>query len=105
VNDCALILAAALAIRWIAARPVVAAAGEQAHRLAVPTDDQPITIVLDLMDPAVPGRRLGSEDRNAGIDKAIGANNEHGRQIAAGRRKAKVYEMWLIGNQIFAEPR
>jgi hypothetical protein len=35
--------------RWIPARPVVAAASEEPRRLAVPADDQPMPVVLDLV--------------------------------------------------------
>jgi hypothetical protein len=49
----------------------MAASGEQTHRRA-PTNDQPVTIVLDLVHPAGFGRRLGGEGANAGLDKAWG---------------------------------
>ena len=74
VNDCALILAAALAIAGIALGPVVAAAGEQAHWLALAADDQPVAVVLDLVHPIGPGRRLGGASRDAGLDEAVGAD-------------------------------
>jgi hypothetical protein len=48
-----------------------------------------ITVVLDLMHPIRAGRRLESARRDAGVDEAIGANNEHGRQIAARHRAVK----------------
>jgi hypothetical protein len=54
----------------IAFGPVMTASGEQAHTLAVPADDQPIAVVLDLVHPAGPERWLGSEGGNAGLDKA-----------------------------------
>jgi hypothetical protein len=60
--------------------PVIAAAGEEPHSLAIPADDQPITVVLDLVHPAGPGRWLVSEGRNARVDEAVGANTEHVRE-------------------------
>jgi DNA methylase len=65
--------------------PIMAAAGEQANGLAVPTHDQPIAVVLDLVHPVGPGRRLGGQRGDAGLDKAIGADavRRHGRELAA----------------------
>jgi len=56
---------------------IIAAAREQAHVGAIATDDQPIAVVLDLMHPAGPDRRLIGEGGDAGVDEAVGANNEH----------------------------
>jgi hypothetical protein len=69
--------------RGIAVCPVVAAAGEQAHGSAVATHDQPIAVVLDLVHPVGPGRRLGGKGRDAGIDEAVGtdAAGDHGIEI------------------------
>jgi hypothetical protein len=39
--------------------------------------------MLDLVHPIRTGWRLGSTGRHAGVDEAVGANNEHVRQIAA----------------------
>jgi hypothetical protein len=50
----------------------MAPAGEQAHALAVAADDQPITIVLDFMDPLRAGRRLVGENRDAGLNEPGG---------------------------------
>jgi hypothetical protein len=63
----------------IAARPVVAAAGEQTHGLALPPHDQPVAVMLDLVHPIRAGRRLGSAGRDAGVDEAISADaaDEH----------------------------
>jgi hypothetical protein len=46
-------------------------------------DDQEVTVMLDLVHPIRTGWRLGSTGRHAGVDEAVGANNEHVRQIAA----------------------
>jgi hypothetical protein len=56
------------------------------NRLAPATDDQRVAVMLDLVHPIRPRRRLVTERRDAGIDEAIGANNEHVRQIAARHR-------------------
>jgi hypothetical protein len=40
-------------------------AHEQAHGLAIPAHDQPIAVVLDLVHPVGPGRRLVGKGRNA----------------------------------------
>jgi hypothetical protein len=69
--------------RRLPARPVIAAAGEQADRGAVAAHDQPVPVMLDLVHPIGAGRRLGGTGRDAGVYEAIGANNEHVRQIAA----------------------
>jgi hypothetical protein len=61
VNDCALILSR------IAFRPVIAAAGEQAHGLAVAADDQSVAIMLDLVHPIRPG--LAARDGMQGSTK------------------------------------
>jgi hypothetical protein len=60
--------------RRIAVGPVIASPGEQAHRGAVPAHDQPVAVVLDLMNPVGAGRRLGGQGRNAGIDKSVVAD-------------------------------
>jgi hypothetical protein len=69
--------------RGIAVRPVVAAAREQTHGSAVATHDQPIAVVLDLVHPVGPGRRLGGKGWDAGIDEAVGtdAAGDHGIEI------------------------
>jgi hypothetical protein len=54
--------------------------GEEAHRSAGPAHDQPVAVMLDLVHPAVPDGRFGSEAGNAGLNEAVGANNQHGRQ-------------------------
>jgi hypothetical protein len=41
-----------------------AAAGEQPHGVAGAADDQPISVVLDLVHPARPGWRLGGTRGN-----------------------------------------
>jgi hypothetical protein len=45
--------------RRVSIGPIIAPPGKQAHHLADTADDQPVTVVLDLVDPAGPGRRLG----------------------------------------------
>jgi hypothetical protein len=44
---------------WIAISPVVAIAGEQPHHLVLALGVSRIAVVLDLMDPAGPGRGPG----------------------------------------------
>jgi hypothetical protein len=39
-----------------------------------------------------PRRRLASEGRDAGVDEAVGADNEHVRQIAARHRPGESSE-------------
>jgi hypothetical protein len=57
--------------------PVMAATGEQAHVLAVAAHDQPIAIVLDLVDPIGPGRRPCSPSWDARRDEAVDTNPNH----------------------------
>jgi hypothetical protein len=52
----------------------MAAAREKAHRLAIAANDQPVSVMLDLVHPVRAGRRLGSTGRNAGVDEAIGTD-------------------------------
>jgi hypothetical protein len=54
VNDFARSLAAGRSDGRIALRPVIAAAGEQPHSLALAAYDQPIAVVFDLMHPVGP---------------------------------------------------
>jgi hypothetical protein len=65
--------------RWVSVSPVMASAGEQMHRGAVSAHNEPITVVLDLVHPAGPSRRLGGKGGDARVDLAIGANaaSEH----------------------------
>jgi hypothetical protein len=44
----------------------------KAHAGAIPAHDQPIAVVLDLVHPIRPGRRLGGNGRDAGGDKSVG---------------------------------
>jgi hypothetical protein len=41
--------------------------GEQPHPWAFPLDNQPVAVVLDLMEPVGTGRDLGGYGRNAGL--------------------------------------
>jgi hypothetical protein len=59
-------------------------------RVVHPAHDQPIAVVFDLVHPAGPGRWLVSEGRNARVDEAVGANNEHVRdRLVGGKWRAK----------------
>ena len=49
-------------------------ADERTSSRAVPAHDQPIAVVLDLVHPVGPGKRLGGKGGDAGLDKAIGAD-------------------------------
>ena len=66
---------------------VVSTPGEQAHAIAVTAGDQPVAIVLDLVNPLRADRRLGRKRRDAGIDKALRAatsrrtTQKHSRDI------------------------
>jgi hypothetical protein len=51
--------------------------GEQPHRVALATDNQPVAIVLDLMHPVRTSRRLGGAGWDAGLDEAVGASRNH----------------------------
>jgi hypothetical protein len=62
----------------IAIGPVKAAAGEQVHGRTVPAHDQPISVVLNLVHPAGPGRRLGGNGRDAGGDKSVSPDEGSG---------------------------
>ena len=44
----------------VAFGPVMGASGEQAHSLAVPADDQPVAVMLDLMHPVGPAGGLAA---------------------------------------------
>jgi hypothetical protein len=53
---------------------------EQGHQLALAADDQPIAVMLDLVHPFGPGRRLVGKRRDAGGDKSItpdARSNQH----------------------------
>jgi hypothetical protein len=58
--------------RGIALGPIMPAAREQAHGLALPAHDQPIAVVLDLVHPVRAGRWLVGEGGDAGGDKSVG---------------------------------
>src|SRR5262249_44844846 len=57
--------------RRMAVAPVVAASGEQPHRVTGAAHDQPVAVVLDLVDPLRSGRRLGGASRDARLNEAI----------------------------------
>ena len=65
-------LAGGLGDHRIARGPIVAAAGEQAHRSAVAPDDQPIAVMLDFIVP--------SWDRKAGPARATECRIRQSRQ-------------------------
>ena len=54
----------------IAIGPFVAAAGKQSNAITAPADDQPVAIVLDLVNPLWARRRLVCSGRYTGLDKA-----------------------------------
>jgi hypothetical protein len=78
--------------RRITLGPVIAIACEQSHRRAVAADDQPVAVVLDLMHPAQPYRRVGGTDRSARVDEPIGAEvaGEHAHLGNSPARQAPV---------------
>jgi hypothetical protein len=39
-----------------------------------PAHNEPVAVVLDLVHPVGPGRRLGGNGRDAGVNEAIGTN-------------------------------
>jgi hypothetical protein len=55
---------------WIALRPVVAPAGDQADAHGVAPGHQPETVVLDLVNPVGAGRGLAGWGWEAGFDEA-----------------------------------
>src|SRR5262249_12739456 len=63
--------------RRITVAPVIAAPGEKPHYLAIAAHLQSVTIVLDLVHPIRPGRRLGGTGGNAGLDEAVGTERDH----------------------------
>jgi hypothetical protein len=81
----------------IAIGPVISAAGEEAHHLAVAADDQPISVMFDFVHPIRPRRRLVSERRDAGSTKPSARTTSMVRQIAADER--------LVESQIAATHR
>ena len=54
----------------IGARPVIAVAGEGADLAAIDDDQGAIAVILDLVNPALPGRRLRDEGREFRLDEA-----------------------------------
>ena len=44
----------------IAVRPIVPVAGNQPHAIAIPLDAQPVTVVLDLVEPVGSVRNLAA---------------------------------------------
>ena len=59
----------------------MAVAGEAAHALTNPPDDQPVAIVFDFVHPVRTRRRPIRFRRLAGFDEAGGAWQQHGRRI------------------------
>jgi hypothetical protein len=59
----------------IAVGPVVPVEGEQPHALALALDDQPVAVVLDLVDPVRTGRDRRSAGRDAGLEESFGHAN------------------------------
>jgi hypothetical protein len=53
----------------VPAAPVVAVAGPQPHGLALPLNDQPVAIVLDLVQPIGAGWNLGASRGDAGVER------------------------------------
>ena len=56
----------------IGRRPVIAVPGEGADLAAIDDDQGAIAIIFDLVNPALPGRRLRDEGREFRLDKAEG---------------------------------
>jgi hypothetical protein len=50
----------------------MAAAREEAHAFAVAAHEQPVSVMLDFMDPLRAGRRLVGENRNARLNEPGG---------------------------------
>jgi hypothetical protein len=69
-----------------------AAAGEQAHYVAVAADDEAVTVVLDLMHPTRSSWRLRGAGRDAGLDEAIGVRSH---AIYQGRRRGQPLDLSL----------
>jgi hypothetical protein len=71
------------------ARPVIPIAGQQADADGVPTDHEPISVVIDLVNPAGAGRRAIGGRGQARFDEAGGGRagtRQHGWEIAGRRR-------------------
>ena len=62
----------------------MAVAREQAHALTVALNDQPVTVVLNFVDPLGPVRVFGSAARDAGFEQGFG----HGEKIGDGVKNA-----------------
>jgi hypothetical protein len=75
--------------RGVTSVPVVAAAREEAHGIAVASDLKPVAVVLDLVDPVGPDGRLGRACRNTGRDEAVGSR-QHVSNIGLLSRPATV---------------
>ena len=65
-------LAAGIDHPLIGPRPVIAVAGEGADLAAIDDDQGAIAVILDLVNPALPGRRLRDEGREFRLDEAEG---------------------------------
>jgi hypothetical protein len=53
----------------ITVRPIVPVAGNQPHAIAVALDAQPVTVILDLVEPARGGWNLGAASGDAKIKR------------------------------------
>jgi hypothetical protein len=77
----------------ISVSPIIAPAREQAHSRAVPTHDQPIAVVLDLVHPVGPGRGLWARDGIQGATnppaRVSGAANYPIEPMTLGNMRAK----------------
>ena len=58
--------------RWVAAAPIVSAASEQPHGIALAADLQPVAVMLDFVHPVGADWRLGGARRMQGGTKAVG---------------------------------
>ena len=59
----------------------MAALGEAADPRAIPAHHQPITVMLDLVNPERAGRRSDHLRRQTWFDEAVGSLQDHGRRI------------------------
>ena len=69
-------------------------AGEEAHRVAVASNLQPVAVLLDFVDPIRAGWRLQAEGRQAGRDEVGGMRWMYDRGPVLGQRTG---DCWRVG--------
>jgi CheY-like chemotaxis protein len=79
-------------------RPIVPAAREQPNALALAAGNQPVAVVLDLVNPVGSGRGFAPDSRQTGFDEAGrvqppgGYARQHAGDAAGATRRVKLSE-------------